>query len=260
MDLSAVTSFRVAGSRADLVLAPGETVLGGGTWLFSCPQPSTTGLVDLTTLGWAPVEELPDGALRIAGTCTVEALLAALSGDPLLGPLVRAAADAFLMSFKIQHSATVGGNLALALPAGAMISLTAALDASVVVWTPDGGERREPVIGFVRDVGVTSLAPGEVIRAVEVPAPARSQRTSIRRTSLATYGRSAAVVIGRLSPAGPVLTVTAATRRPVVVSEVAELLDVDCWYADPHGAADWRAAMTTLLVEEVLVELAGAGR
>lgn len=254
MDLPTVQSFRAARARADLALAPGEALLGGGTWLFSEPQPRVTGLVDLTTLGWPPHEELPDGSLRLAATCTIERLQQAPWGD--LAALARDAAEGLLMSFKVQRFATVGGNLCLGLPAGAMISLTAALGGEVVVWTPDGGERREPVTDFVHGVGTTSLAPGEVLRAVDIPAAALRARTAFRRMSLTPRGRSASVVIG----CGRRVTVTAATTRPVVVElddDLPARLDaVDCWYDDAHGAADWRAAVTRRLVADVARELA----
>lgn len=264
MDLTAVTSYRRATDRDDLRLASGEVLLGGGTWLFSEPQPEATGLVDLTTLGWPAYETTPDG-LRIAATCTV-AELVALPAEVLGGirDLVKASADAFLMSFKIQHVATVGGNLCLALPAGAMISLTASLGGEVVVWTPDGGERREAVATFVRDVGTTTLAPGEVVRAVELPASSLAARTAVRRIALAPHGRSSSVVIGRVDDDGTTLTVTAATRRPVVLpfagppssSELREALaTVDCWYDDAHGPADWRRSVTATLAAEVCAEL-----
>ncbi|MBC9734985.1 FAD binding domain-containing protein [Nocardioides marmotae] len=255
MDLPGVTSFRRPIGRADLRLAPGETLLAGGTWLFSEPQPGTTGLVDLTTLGWPAVELLGDGALRIGATCTIAELVASPLLGPL-GPLARSAADAFLLSFKVQHAATVGGNIALALPAGAMTSLTAGLGGIALVWTPDGGERREPVAELVRGVGATSLAPGEVIRAVDVPPSALAARAAFRRMSLAPHGRSSAVVVG----VGDRVTVTAATTRPVVLD--ADRLEeglaaVDCWYDDPHGAPDWRAAVTATLAREVVRELRG---
>ncbi|WP_244931890.1 FAD binding domain-containing protein [Nocardioides sp. W7] len=252
MDLGTVRSFRPARSRADLELAGGEVVVAGGTWLFSEPQVGTTGLVDLTTLGWEPFELLADGTLRIAATCTVEQLQAAPWG-PLAG-LARQAADGLLMSFKVQRVATVGGNLCLALPAGAMTSLTAGLGAEAVIWTPDGGERREPVSAFVRGVGTTSLAPGEVLRAIEVPPAALAERAALRRTSLTPLGRSAAMVVG----SGRTVTVTASTTRPVVLDAHdldAGLAAVDCWYDDAHGAADWRAAVTGLLAHEVVEEL-----
>jgi CO/xanthine dehydrogenase FAD-binding subunit len=251
MDLVAVTSHRVARGRADLALAPGEALLAGGTWLFSEPQPEVSGLVDLTTLEWPDWEELP-GVLRIGATCTVERALGAPWGDA--AELVRACADSFLMSFKVQHVATVGGNLCLALPAAAMVSLTAALGGSVVVWTPDGGERVEPVVDFVTGAGTTTLGPGEVIRAVGVPTAALSLPSAFRRASLTPLGRASAVVVG----CGRTLTVTAATTRPVVLDlddlDVG-LAAVDCWYDDPHGPADWRAHVTGVLAREIRQEL-----
>jgi CO/xanthine dehydrogenase FAD-binding subunit len=248
MDLGTVTSFRAARSRDDLTLAGGEVVVGGGTWLFSEPQPGVSGLVDLTTLGWSPWTVQADGTLSIAATCTIAELVLAPWGP--LAEVARQAADALLMSFKVQRLATVGGNVCLALPAGAMTSLLAGLGAEAVVWTPGGGSRREPVETLVRDIGVTSLEPGEVVRSFEVPPAALVEPAALRRTSLTTLGRSAAVVVG----SGRRIVVTAATTRPVVL-EVATLDEglaaVDCWYDDAHGAADWRAAVTGLLAREV---------
>lgn len=263
MDLHTVSTFRRARERDDLRLAPGEALVAGGTWVFSEPQPATTGLVDLTTLGWPAWETdgLPPGvALRVGATCTVTEVLRA-PWDPPVRALARSCADAFLMSFKIQQSATVGGNLCLALPAGAMISLFAALGADVVVWTPDGGERREPVTSFVRGAGRTSLAPGEVVRALDVP-PTGDARFAFRRASLTAMGRSAVVVTGRRSVGDAVtVVVTGATPRPLVVelpagADPAPLVAAHTdWYDDAHGAPDWRAAMTAALAEQVCAEL-----
>ena len=252
MDLHTVTSHRLARGRDDLALGPGEALLAGGTWLFSDPQPGVSGLVDLTTLGWPDWEELP-GMLRIGATCTIGRVLDAPWGAS--AALARASADSLLMSWKVQRVATVGGNLALALPAGAMVSLTAALGGSVVIWTPDGGSREELVVDFVTGASTTSLAPGEVIRAVDVPLAALSLPFAFRRTALTPLGRAAAVVIG----CGRRITVTASTSRPVVldVDDLdAGLAAVDCWYDDPHGPADWRAHVTGVLAREVRAELA----
>ncbi len=264
MDLPAVTSYRVAAGREDLALADGETLVAGGTWLFSERQPGTTGLVDLLGLGWPPWERTDEG-LRISATCTIEELLSVPAEE--LGTaagLVRSCADAFLMSFKIQHLATVGGNLCLALPAGAMISLLVALDATVVVWTSDGGERREAVTTFVTGVRSTTLAPGEVLRALEIPMSSLRHDYAFRRSALAPLGRSAVVVVARRTPADIVLTLTAATTRPTVIElaphdwpyQLRRALDaIDCWHEDAHGAVDWRMAMSARLAAECLEEV-----
>ena len=160
-----------------------------------------------------------------------------------LSGLFRTAADALLMSFKIQQVATVGGNICLALPAGAMISLFAGLGADAVIWTPGGGERREPVARFVLGVRRTSLLPGEVLRGVEVSAAALAMPVAFRKLALTEQGRSSSVVLGVLTDDGPRVTITAATPRPVVLGVGGEVDDprgLDAvpalcgWYDDPH--------------------------
>jgi CO/xanthine dehydrogenase FAD-binding subunit len=265
VDLHGVATFRPARARDDLRLAAGEAVVGGGSWLFSEPQPELTGLVDLTTMGWEPWTIHGDG-LSIAATCTIAELLQLpIPSAWRAAPLVRQCAEAFLMSFKIWNTATVGGNLSLALPAGAMISLAAALDADVVIWTPDGGERRELVAELVLGVRHTTLRPGEVIRSLEIPASSLRSRTAFRRMALTPMGRSSAIVIGRLDADDRLtLTVTAATPRPYVFrfgnpptdDELQDLFArVHGWYDDPHGAADWRKAVTLDLAYDVCEEL-----
>lgn len=266
MDLHTVEMLRPARTRDDLPLAPGETLLAGGSWLFSEPQAEVTGLVDLMTMGWEPWEIGPDG-LSVAATCTIAQLLEPPAPDDwTASALFRQCAEAFLMSFKVWNTATVGGNLCLALPAGAMISLATALDGDVVIWTTDGGERREPAASFVRAPCETSLQPGEVVRSVELPLAALRARTAFRKIALTPLGRSSAVVIARVDEDGRcVLAVTAATPRPYVFrfeqvparADIRSALDsVDEWYDDPHGSPDWRAAVTLQLAHEVCAEVA----
>lgn len=263
MDLNTVEHVRLARDRSDLVLQPGEVLLGGGTWLFSEPQ-DATGLVDLTTLGWEPWTETAEG-LSIAATCTIADLVANAEAAPWpAAPLFRQCAESFLMSFKIWNTATVGGNLCLGLPAGAMISLACTLDAEAVIWRRGGGERRQPVAEFVVGAGETTLAPGEVLRAVEVPASSLRASTAHRRMALTDLGRSAALVTGRKDQDGLVIAVTASVPRPVLLrfdegwdpTDVTGAVEgITAWYDDPHGAADWRAALTRRLVLEVCEEL-----
>jgi CO/xanthine dehydrogenase FAD-binding subunit len=258
MDLVDVERVRVARRRADLDLAPDERVLGGGTWLYSEPQPGTRALVDLTGMGWTPLESLPDGGLRVAATCTLDEL--ARHPHPLFAPAV----NALLGSWKIHRFATVGGNICLALPAGPMTSLFAGLAATAVIWTPTGAERRLPVADLVTGVRRTALAPGEVLRAVEVGGAVLRARSAMRRISLAELGRSAALLVAVAGDDGFALTVSASTPRPYRVTfpviptanELADAVDaIDDWYDDPHGAPDWRRAMSLRLAEELREEL-----
>lgn len=258
MDLHTVTSWRDAGT--DLAIGTGEAWLAGGTWLFSEPQPDVTGLVDLTALGW-PAWEVERRVLRIAATCTIAELVerAESSGLPALD-VVRPCAESLVMSTKIWGAATVGGNVCLGLPAGAMTSLLAGLGATAVVIGA-GGERREPVAELVRDVRRTSLAPGEVVRSFELDLAVLRRPAAFRRFSLTTMGRSGGVVLGRRVGERLVVTITAATPKPVVLEvgpgSVDEAVDtVRDWYGDPHGAPDWRAAQTRRCIHEIVEELA----
>ena len=119
LDLTGVTAVLRPTSRASLDgLRPGDALLGGGTWLFSEPQPAVRRLVDLDALGWEPLR-VSDQGLHIAATCTV-AHLAAAALPWEAACLVRPCCEALLGSFKVWAMATVGGNLCLALPAGPM--------------------------------------------------------------------------------------------------------------------------------------------
>jgi CO/xanthine dehydrogenase FAD-binding subunit len=268
MDLHAVTELRAATGASEW--RDGDAWLAGGTWLFSEPQPRVRRLLDLTALGWEPVRATDDG-LEIAATCTIAQLsrFAAASGWRA-APLFGQCADAFLLSFKVANVATVGGNLCLALPAGPMIALAAALDGDCTIWTADAAERRVAVTDLVVGDGRTSLRPGELLRAISLPTAALESRTALRKASLTALGRSSALVIGRLDPGSGAFTatLTASTVRPVrvgfdVLPDAADLraalddvLRPDVIHADVHGLAAWRRHMTLELAEEVRGELA----
>jgi CO/xanthine dehydrogenase FAD-binding subunit len=270
VDLNTVREVVRARTRGDLsVIDGGTAVVAGGTWVFSEPQVGVHRLVDLTDLGWEPV--VVGEGLEIAATCTVDTLRR-MSWPPRwpdLESLVALCSDALLASFKVQQFATLGGNIALGLPAGSMTSLCSALDGVAVIWTPDGHERRVPVAALVTGPQRTSLAPGEVIRSIEIDDAVLRSRFACRRMSLAPRGRSGAVVIGRRDADGScVLTVTASTCRPHQLrleavphaEDVAALLDAaipaDQWYDDVHGAPDWRRHVSGVLAQQICEELA----
>jgi CO/xanthine dehydrogenase FAD-binding subunit len=256
-------------------LGPDRVLLGGGTFLFSVPQPQLRGMVDLTATGWTPITADDDG-LTIAATATL-AQLADLDPSahpqwPAL-PLLAGCCEALVGSRKVWHVATVGGNICLALPAGPMTTLAAALDGVARVWRPDGGERHIPVADLVVGVQRTTLAPGELLRSVHLPASALRGRTALRKAALSALGRSAVLVAGRrdadVDGGALTLAVTAALPRPAVLryDEVPDddrlAADVDAlagthggWFDDPHGSPRWRHAMTGLFAAQIRAELA----
>ncbi len=255
MDLIDVRETRVPSTRAELAFAPGEVPLGGGTWLFSEEQLGVTGVVDLMGMGWEPLAET-DGVLEVSATCTIEMLRAQ-------NEFFQQCADSLLASWKIQRIATVGGNIALSLPAGPMTSLAVALDAELVLWAGPS-ERVVPAAAFVTGVRTNVLGAGEVLRAIRIPL-ASLERTAFRRISLSPLGRTGTLVTGRTDASGrTVLSVTGGTTRPHRLAfdappspaEVAAVVDtIDDWYLDAHGTPDWRRAMSLAFAEEIRAEL-----
>ncbi|WP_062312438.1 FAD binding domain-containing protein [Demequina rhizosphaerae] len=266
MDLSAVTGYRVATSRADLALAPGERFLAGGTWLFSEPNRDVTGLVDLAGLPGPRLEVSREG-LTIGPSCTIADLLAL---PPHIGwaaqPLFAEAANALLASFKIWNEATVVGNICRAYSAGAMLAACATLDADALLWTADGDERIVPVASLPTGNGTTTLAHGDLVREVRIGADALRARTALRKIALAELGRSGAVVTGRAHADGrTVIVVTAATLTPAVLRYPAppspatardDARAAEGFYTDALGSADWRRHVAGVLAAEVAEELA----
>ena len=272
MDLNTIQAVERPKTRGALpAWRDGDAFLGGGTWLYSEPQSALDRLIDLAALQW-PALTVREESLEIAATCTIaelDGLNAPVSWTA--APLIGQCARAFLASFKIWNAATVGGNLCMSLPAGPMISLTAALDGLCTLWAADGRERQVAVTDFVRGPLQNVLQPGELLRSVALPADALTRRTAFRQISLAPLGRSGALVIGTLARDGQfALTITASTPRPVKLSfdamPNAEVLrariemgiPADGWYDDVHGSPAWRRHMSLHFADEIRREL-GAG-
>lgn len=174
--------------------------IGGGTWLYSEPQPHLTTLVDLAGFDWEAVA-VGDLGLEIAATCTIEELCRAeLPASWRAAALFQHCADALLASWKVLRYATVGGNIALSFPAGAMTTLCTALDAELTIWRPDGTEYSFPVVDFVIDDSRNVLRSGEIIRSVRIPVHALTARTAMRKLAQTSLGRSAVAVAGRCAP------------------------------------------------------------
>jgi CO/xanthine dehydrogenase FAD-binding subunit len=286
VDLPAVTEFAPA---PDATWRDGDAWLGGGTHLFSQPQPKLTRLLDLSAFGWTPVQESADGLL-VAATCTLAELgrwQPARRRYAGAAVLARHCCHALLGSFKVHNVATVGGNICLSLPAGPMTSLASALDGIALLRGPGQVRRGVPVADFVTGDGRNTLRRGELLSHVWLPAGPAGARLAFRQLSLSPLGRSAVLVIGRRHPAGgssgpgtTVITVTAATPRPLQLrfpvppTPAEALAELDRATQDPatqdratqdgaaphflddvHGSGSWRAAMTRRLVAEVLREL-----
>ncbi|WP_327703041.1 FAD binding domain-containing protein [Streptomyces decoyicus] len=273
MDLNTITEVvRRPSGRPGADWRAGDAWLAGGTWLFSVEQPELRRLIDLTALRWEPL--VPSGAgLGIGATCTISELYScALPDEWIAGRLFAKCCEAFLSSFKVWSSATVGGNICLSLPAGPMITLTVALEAQYELWAPDGSVRTVDALAFVTGDHQNILAPGEILRRIDIPAHALRKRTAHRRFSLTRLGRSTVFLIGTQAPGTSdlLLTVTAGTTRPVrmafdtvpdarTLAQRIDALPADVWFADPNGTPDHRRHLTRHFAEEIRRELMAGG-
>jgi CO/xanthine dehydrogenase FAD-binding subunit len=272
MDLNTITEV-VRPPQRDVLprWQSGDAWLAGGTWLYSEPQPTLRRLIDLTTLGW-PAIEIDERGLHIGATCTIAeldalSLTAAWPAAALIGQCCRA----FVASFKIWNTATVGGNICMSLPAGPMISLASALDGIGLIWSSDGAERRVPILEFVTGSRTNVLSKGDILRQIDLPASSLERRAAFRQLSLTPLGRSATLLIGTLSPRDGAfdLTVTAATSRPVRLAfpalpnvaalqeRIAREIPDALYHDDVHGDPRWRKSVTPVLAEDIRKELGG---
>lgn len=273
MDLNTITDIvRRPSDRPGAAWRDGDAWLAGGTWLFSTEQPELRRLVDLTALGWNSLVPSADG-LEIGATCTIAELNAfAPPSDWPAGVLFTTCCEAFLSSFKVWNAATVGGNICMSLPAGPMITLTVALEATYTLWAADGSERTIDAADFVIGDHRNVLAPGEILRRVDIPVPALRKRCAYRRFSLTRLGRSTLFMIATRSPgtADLLLTITAGTTRPVRLAFVGmpdaeglrrriDALPDDLWFSDPNGTPDHRHHLARHFAEEIRVELTEGG-
>ena len=274
MNLNTIVEVKRPQSFEEIEWRDGHAWLGGGTWLFSEPQVATDTLVDLGRLGW-PALTASAAGLEIAATCKIVELHDFEGPSEWRAvPLFDKCIDAFLMSFKIWNAATVGGNVCMSLPAGAMISLTAALEGVCTLWPQpgqlNGGKPRQvPIVDFVTGVHTNVLQKGELLRSIFLPAAALSRRFAMRQVSLTHFGRSTALIVATVGDNGEdfLLTISAATPRPVHLrfnktpssAQLRQAIDARlppaAWFQDVHGSAPYKRHVTHYLADQIRAEL-----
>jgi CO/xanthine dehydrogenase FAD-binding subunit len=274
LDLNTITEVvRRPPDRPGAVWRPGDAWLAGGTWLFSDRQPDLRRLIDLQPLCWDALDISADG-LKIGATATIHDLYAlATPDDWRAASLFTTSCEAFLASFKVWNSATVGGNICMSLPAGPMITLTVALEATYTLWARDGSQRTVEAVDFVTGNHENILAPGEVLREIDIPITALRKRHTHRRFELTHLGRSTIFMIATQTPDNDdmMLTITAGTTRPIrfefdtmpdaaALQHTIDLLPDNVWFDDPNGTPDHRRHLAKHFAEEIRTELGTGGQ
>jgi carbon-monoxide dehydrogenase medium subunit len=146
-------------------------ILAGGTALMVLLQ---QGLIAPATL--IALDRIADAA-RIEYSDNAGLTIGAMAtmSDIASHDLVRehcmllALACARVANIRVRNVATLGGNLAHADYQSDPPTALAALDASVIAWRAEDGQRRIPITDFLLDTLVTSLKRDEVVIAVHIP-------------------------------------------------------------------------------------------
>ena len=126
------------------------------------------------------VRDLAGGGVSIAATTVMTDVMA----DPRIRRDFEALAEAAAVvgSVQIRNRATLGGNICNASPAADTAPPLLVYGAALVIAGP-AGERRLPLDEFFVRSGVTALAAGELVTAIELPGPrGRRGGVHLRRT------------------------------------------------------------------------------
>ena len=270
MDQNTVRAFVVPPPDDPLLdWREGDAWLAGGTLVFYTPMPHLRRLRDLSQMDWPSITVREDG-LELAATCVITELHEFIPPPQwTAGPFLRASVEEYLASFKVWNRQTVGGNICTSLPAGPMVTMGAALEATYTLWATDRSVRTVPAIEFVTGNNANILRPGELLRSIHIPLASLMRRYAVRRFTLTKHGRSSIYLVGTSDPVSGelLITVTAATIHPVhvrfatppsapeLVAALDETIPIELYFDDPNGTPAHRRHLTYVFAEEIRAEL-----
>jgi carbon-monoxide dehydrogenase medium subunit len=204
------------------LLAGGHSLLPAMKLRLSMPA----ALVDIGRVpGLDGIERDGDG-LRVGALATHTAV--ATSGlvrdvCPVLGEVAAVIGDR-----QVRNRGTIGGSLAHADPGADYPTVVTALGATITAVGPNGA-RELPADGFFTGIFATSLAPGEVLTSVGVPATGGGTGASYVKHKHPASGFAVAAVAARVTVAGGTCTgakivVGGVTGVPVDATAAADAL------------------------------------
>jgi CO/xanthine dehydrogenase FAD-binding subunit len=214
-------------------------LLAGGTDLLIRLRDGTIRphvVVDVKRIG-----EISDAIVKRDGQLVVGARTAMteILADERVQRDFPALADAasYVGSVQIRNRATLAGNLCNASPAADTAPALLVYDAVVVAAGP-AGERRIPIDDWFVRSGVTTLAPDEIVTAIELPLPTAPRGSSFaRRTRRRGHDLASVTLACAVSPDGVArIAYGSVGPRPVLAVERTGAL------ADLSAAADVRDA------------------
>jgi len=187
-------------AEALAALSPGEPVrnqvFSGGTDLIpklkSRAIKAPPRVIDLKGIaGLAYIDFHAGEGLRLGANATIREVAqasAVLTHYPAL-----ATGAGLIASNQLQHRGTIVGNICNAVPSADSAPPLLAHDAQVVC-VGASGERSVAIADFFVAPGVTALAPGEIVKEIQLPLPTAGERSVYLK--LASRGRMDLAVVG----------------------------------------------------------------
>ncbi|HEY9769598.1 MAG TPA: FAD binding domain-containing protein [Coleofasciculaceae cyanobacterium] len=270
MDLYSVETYLRPKSLTEVSdWQPDWNWLAGGTWIFNEVQPQVKTLVDMQQFNWSEIEVTPQGLL-IGATCIQNDLLD--FSFPIPWSATKALKDAVreLASFKLSHTATVGGNICLALSASTFIPAMIVLNASYEIWRPNNHEPYfVDAVNFQTAPQQTVLQPGEVLRRIKIPISNLSQwQTSFKRMAVCTAGYAIAIVVTAYHPQtqqvrfgiggsvkSPCLIEFDSVPTPEQIVGAIHKMPLHIYIDDERSGATYRRQVTQVLMQRGITEL-----
>ena len=219
---------------------PDARLLAGGTDLVIRLRDGTARpvvVVDVKRIAeLRPAIREANGRVTISATTVMTDIAADERVRRHFPALVEAAA--VVGSVQIRNRATLAGNVCNASPA-ADTAPSLLVYGAVVVAAGPGGTRRIPVDDFFVRSGVTTLARGELVSAIELPVPERRMGAAhVRRTRRRGHDLASVTLCCAVDEAGVTrLAYGSVGPRPVLVVDESGVL------ADPAAPDDAKAAI-----------------
>jgi len=218
----------------------GARILAGGTDLvigMRNGEIRPAVVIDLKRVaGLAPSLRLVDGSLHLSASAVMREVEQSTEVRAHFPALAEAAA--WVGSVQIRNRATIVGNICNASPAADTAPPLLVYGATVVAEGP-GGARRIGLADFFVRSGVTTLARGELVTAIELPLPERRMGAAhVRRTRRRGHDLASVTLCCGVDEAGVTrLAYGSVGPRPVLCVDESRVL------ADPAAPEDAKAAV-----------------
>jgi carbon-monoxide dehydrogenase medium subunit len=209
------------GAGAAVAIAGGQSLMP----LLALRVAPAERLVDLTDIPALEESHRISGGARIGAVITHAAIEDGKIEDPTGGIMKRVAAGIAYRS--IRNHGTIGGSVALADPAADWPACLLALGATARIAGPSG-ERTEPMDDFLHGAYTTSLQPGEIITAFDVPALPAGTRWSYQKVvrKSGAFAMSIGCVV-QPAGAGARVVLGGTTTRAMLMPRTARAIGAD---------------------------------